>query len=165
MQSVQDDSTSTSFEAYATPKGVRLYSPHKSQSRSSPFKSASGTPGPRPSFKIVERLSLASLPSPGDIMRSREYEYGEYEEGLLETQYGDAFGQDGEWTDDEGEEEGGGGDDLDRSVMHEGHSVALRDILLQAADMTQFDFDLLGIGKFVSSSLCCLVDFDNPYCR
>ncbi|KAF7964598.1 hypothetical protein HWV62_5089, partial [Athelia sp. TMB] len=131
VDSVQDESASNSFEAYqnATPKGVRLPSPYKSASRNSPyinlFQSSSGTPGPRPSFKIPERLSLVSLPG--------EISYGD---DLVETQYQDAPGQDGDWTDED--------EELD-SVDHEGHSVALRDILLHAADTTQFDL-LDGLG-------------------
>lgn len=148
MQSVQDESRS--FEAYATPKGVRLHSPNKS--RSSPFKSATMSPftsASRPSFKIVERPSLASLP--GDHQSS---EYATY---FLEMQYwnGLGIGQGGEWTDEEDEGELGSGnkneneDYMRDSEMHEEHSVALRDILLQAADTKQFDFYLMDTGKLV----------------
>lgn len=116
---------STSFEVYATPVGVRLPTPYKS--RSSPFKSI--TPGPRASFKIVERLSLASLP---DEISADD---------LHDTQLTGAHAMDGDWTDEDDKEdvEGQVADDTD---FHEGHSVALQDILLQAADTTQFD--LLG---------------------
>lgn len=109
---------SKSFEAYVTPKLTRIATPHKSVS---PFKKKNGTPGPRLSFKIVERSSLAPLPDVTDSSENLLHSIDQIQE----------TGSPGDdWTDEEG------GD------IYEGKSITLRDILLQAAETTQFD--LLG---------------------
>ena len=123
------DESSWIENSYITPKFTRLPSPYKIKS-ASPFKKPSATPGPRCSFKIIERPSLAPLP---DGVMSADDLF--HEEHSL-----DANDTDGNWVDadelpgvlsepnlqDDGEE-------------YEGRSVTLRDILLQAADTTQFD--------------------------
>jgi hypothetical protein len=112
------------------PKITRLPSPYKSRS-TSPFKPKT-TPGPRPSFKIIERLSLAPLPD-GPMFTDDMFN---------ETHLSDTNGADGDWTD---EDEVIGTDNyVDESG---GQSLTLRDILLQAGDMTQFD--LLGASLFL----------------
>jgi hypothetical protein len=97
-----------------TPKITRLPSPYKLKSASA-FKKPNSTPGPRPSFKIIERLSLAPLPNG---MTSRD-----------------------DWTDEE-DVQGVISNEEERGEC-DGNSVTLREILLQAGDSTRFD--LLGL--------------------
>ncbi|KIM88355.1 hypothetical protein PILCRDRAFT_814255 [Piloderma croceum F 1598] len=123
------DESSRIENSYITPKFTRLPSPYKFKS-ASPSKEPSATPGPRCSFKIIERLSLASLP---DGMMSADDLFQE-EHSL------DANDTNGDWVD---------ADELpgvysepnlqDNGEEYEGRSVTLRDILLQAGDTTQFD--------------------------
>ena len=98
----------------------------------SPFKKTNffGTPGsaPRPSFKIIERVSLAPLP---DEMNSADD---------LRHEIHDSGGQiqDAEWSDEDVAVDQGHDDSEDDS-LYEGVSVTLRDILLKAGDTTQLD--------------------------
>ena len=113
IDAVHDESTS--FEnSYMTPKITRLPSPYKLKSASA-FKKLNSTPGPRPSFKIIERLSLAPLPNG---MTSRD-----------------------DWTDEE-DVQGVISNEEERDEC-DGKSVTLREILLQAGDNMRFD--LLGL--------------------
>jgi hypothetical protein len=135
VDAVQDESTSFR-DSYATPKITRLPSPYKPRS-ASPFKKSNATPGPRPSFKIIERQSLAPLP-----------------DGITSADINDE-----DWTDDDGEKdaEGGKDDDGDASI-YEGKSVTLRDILLKASDDTQYD--LLGLCDFLLIDFSCSLDVE-----
>ena len=120
-----------------TPKITRLPSPYKFKSVS-PSKKAATHSGPRPSFKIVERLSLAPLP---DSLMSAD-------DLFHETRLLCASDADGSWTDEDevpGSDRGANvqGDD----EGYEGKSITLRDILLQAGTTTQFD--LLSVAVFL----------------
>jgi hypothetical protein len=125
INAVHDESSGIE-NSYITPKFTRLPSPYKYES-ASPSKKPCATPGPRCSFKIIERLSLASLP---DGVTSAD--------DLFQEEHANDI--DGGWVD--ADELPGAHiepDFQDNGEEYEGRSVTLRDILLQAGDATQFD--------------------------
>lgn len=133
VDAVQDESTSFR-DSHATPKITRLPSPYKSKS-ASPFKRQNTTPGPRPSFKIIERQSLVPLP---DGISSADDLWHDTDAVDI---------NDEDWTDDEGETNTEGENVYsDDASIYEGKSVTLRDILLKASDDTQYD--LIGLCGF-----------------